>query len=212
MLEQRVSIYKNKTSEGGVKTTIVADNVNDKTIQAIVSALYGIGINVQVQDVNGYTSTVPTKTEEKAMESAAIDTSDMALYATTSPEEEAALMAEGFFNENFENNYPAYLSKVVTTGNQADVEHDAIMVKAMYMAADRLLQGDFSGHESDLKNYLYVCSYMSLFKDAFRAVAQQKGASFNESPEEYSNCIIYLLQNMTLEEMNAIIGYVQKRY
>ncbi len=217
MLEQRVSIFKNKIDNGSNRTTIVVDNMSEKTLQTIMTGLYNIGVNIQqMQDVKGYVTTAPSKSEAKAMEEAATDTSSMDMYASTNPEEEAELMAEGFFNENYGNSgsQANYLKAVVNTCYQASRENNPILVKAMYMAADRLLQGNFTEENSnELRNYLLYCSYMELFRNTFRVVAEQKGVMFNDSdPNAYMDCIKYLLQNMTLEEMQAVVASVESKY
>ncbi len=217
MLKQRVSMFETKGDNGGVKTTIVVENMSEKVKNLILADLYGIGMAVQNTAINGYVSKEPTKSEATAMEEVMTDTSDMELRATATEYAgpSAEEIAENFFNTTYDNSptYEKYLNEVVCECQRASAEGDTLQVKAMYIAADRILQGDYSQAIPALQTYLYYCSYMPLFKETFRAVAEQKGVYFDgASADGFRNSIITLLQQMTLEDMQAVIAAVETKY
>ncbi len=190
MLDERVAIYTSKGSDGGKKTTIVVDNMTEKTRQAIIAALYGLGNTVSTHEVSGYEYDAPSKNEASAMEAVATDVSGMEEYHVTASneanlqvnEETPVDCANRYWIANYKGNRIAFLQGVISDINAAKLNSTA-----GYMMMAKVIND--SQNDLEIKNLIYYSMALPIFREGLKQFAEQKGFLYTGDEDSIKNAI-----------------------
>lgn len=190
MLDERVAIYTSKGSDGGKKTTIVVDNMTEKTRQAIIAALYGLGNTVSTHEVSGYEYDAPSKNEASAMEAVATDVSGMEEYQVSKSNEKKSPVKEEtpvdcanrYWIANYKGNRIAFLQSVTSDINAAKLNPTA-----GYMMIAKTIND--SQNDLEIKNLIYYSMALPIFREGLKQFAEQKGFLYIGDEDSIKNAI-----------------------